>query len=40
VHELLEVELARELHRVTDSVPARARPRKPRTSRTDKQGVA
>jgi hypothetical protein len=40
VHELLEVELARELHRVTDSAPARARARKPRTSRTDKRGVA
>jgi pimeloyl-ACP methyl ester carboxylesterase len=41
VHELLDKELARELHRVADSAPPRrARPRKPRTSRTDKQGVA
>ena len=40
VHELLQVELARELHRVTDSAPARPRARKPRASRTDKRGVA
>jgi hypothetical protein len=40
VHELLDQELARELHRVADSAPRRARPRKPRSSRTDKQGVA